>query len=183
MTFTSDVEDTKRLCFVGQNGVQCGRAAAGLMGELTGGKGTVAIISGYRTNTSLSSRVSGFRSEMRKKYPGIEIIGPEYCFEENVRAREVAEKIFKEVPDLAGIYLTSHGSVKGREGDSWNEEIGSLKADDMVKALKEAGFAGIYIDRRAYLAEQIEQLESDLTEATGTKPVISDNGCLSFYKF
>lgn len=77
----------------------------------------------------------------------------------------------------------SYGSVKGREGDSWNEEIGSLKADDMVKALKEAGFAGIYIDRRAYLAEQIEQLESDLTEATGTKPVISDNGCLSFYKF
>ena len=71
----------------------------------------------------------------------------------------------------------SYGSVKGREGDSWNEEIGSLKA------LKEAGFAGIYIDRRAYLAEQIEQLESDLTEATGTKPVISDNGCLSFYKF
>ena len=39
VTFTSDVEDTKRLCFVGQNGVQCGRAAAGLMGELTGGKG------------------------------------------------------------------------------------------------------------------------------------------------
>ena len=30
VTFTSDVEDTKRLCFVGQNGVQCGRAAAGL---------------------------------------------------------------------------------------------------------------------------------------------------------
>ena len=29
VTFTSDVEDTKRLCFVGQNGVQCGRAAAG----------------------------------------------------------------------------------------------------------------------------------------------------------
>ena len=114
VTFTSDVEDTKRLCFVGQNGVQCGRAAAGLMGELTGGKGKVAIISGYRTNTSLSSRVSGFRSEMRKKYPGIEIIGPEYCFEENVRAREVAEKIFKEVPDLAGIYLTS----QGEEGDA-----------------------------------------------------------------
>ena len=53
--------------------------------------------------------MSGFRSEMRKKYPGIEIIGPEYCFEENVRAREIAEKIFEEVPDLAGIYLTSHG--------------------------------------------------------------------------
>ena len=89
VTFTSDVEDTKRLCFVGQNGVQCGRAAAGLMGELTGGKGKVAVISGYSTNTSLSSRVVGFREEIARKYPGIEIIGPEYCFEENGRAREI----------------------------------------------------------------------------------------------
>lgn len=78
VTFTSDVEDTKRLCFVGQNGVQCGRAAAGLMGELTGGKGKVVVISGYSTNTSLSSRV-------------------------------ITEGIFKDVPDLDGIYLTSHG--------------------------------------------------------------------------
>lgn len=109
VTFTSDVEDTKRLCFVGQNGVQCGRAAAGLMGELIGGEGKVAVISGYSTNTSLSSRVTGFREEIRRKYPGIEIIGPEYCFEENVRAREITEGIFKKVPDLDGIYLTSHG--------------------------------------------------------------------------
>ena len=109
VTFTSDVGDTKRLCFVGQNGVQCGRAAAGLMGELTGGRGKVAIISGYRTNTSLSSRVTGFREEMARKYPGIEIIGPEYCFEENVRAREITERIFENVSDIGGIYLTSHG--------------------------------------------------------------------------
>lgn len=109
VTFTSDVEDTKRLCFVGQNGVQCGRAAAGLMGELMGGSGRVAVISGYSTNTSLSSRVSGFEDEMRKKYPGIEIIGPEYCFEENERAREITERILCDVPELRGIYVTSHG--------------------------------------------------------------------------
>lgn len=77
----------------------------------------------------------------------------------------------------------SYGSVKGRDGDSWNEEIGNMQPADMVTALKKAGFAGIYVDRRAYLADEIEQLESNLTEATGTKPVISDNGCLSFYKF
>ena len=58
-----------------------------------------------------------------------------------------------------------------------------MQPADMVTALKKAGFAGIYVDRRAYLADEIEQLESNLTEATGTKPVISDNGCLSFYKF
>ena len=70
VTFTSDVEDTKRLCFVGQNGVQCGRAAAGLMGELTGGKGKVVVISGYSTNTSLSialRRMAG-PARLRKGY-------------------------------------------------------------------------------------------------------------------
>lgn len=124
VTFTSDVEDTKRLCFIGQNGVQCGRAAAGLMGELVGGKGQVAIISGYSTNTSLSSRVSGFESEIKKKYPEIEIIGPEYCFEENQRAKEITERILKEIPEIRGIYLTSHGE------------------EGVCEAIEEAGMAG-----------------------------------------
>ena len=47
--------------------------------------------------------------KLRGSILGIEIIGPEYCFEENGRAREITEGIFKDVPDLDGIYLTSHG--------------------------------------------------------------------------
>lgn len=109
VTFTSDVPDTERMCFVGQNSLQCGRAAAGLMGELMGGNGKVAVISGYSTNTSLSNRVQGFCTEMQGKYPQIEIIGPEYCFEENDKAEEITEGLLEKYPDLCGIYLTSHG--------------------------------------------------------------------------
>ena len=39
VTLNSDVEDTKRICYVGQNGIQSGKTAAGLMGEIIGGKG------------------------------------------------------------------------------------------------------------------------------------------------
>lgn len=109
LTFNSDVKDTRRLCFVGQNAFQCGRAAAGLMGELTGGKGQVAVISGYRANTSLSDRVLGFQTEIGKKYPGVQVLGPEYCYEENPKARLITEELLKTYPDLKGIYLTSHG--------------------------------------------------------------------------
>ncbi|MBS6196655.1 MAG: LacI family DNA-binding transcriptional regulator [Clostridiales bacterium] len=109
VTFNSDVEDTGRLCFVGQNAIQCGRAAAGLMGELVGGKGKVAVISGYQTNTSQSNRVLGFGSEIKKKYPEIQIVGPEYCYEDNQRAGEITEKILGEFPEIKGIYMTSHG--------------------------------------------------------------------------
>ena len=109
VTFNSDVADTRRMCFVGQNAYQCGRAAAGLMGELIGGRGKVAIISGYSSNPSLSNRVRGFISELTDKYPGTTIAGPEYCFEDNNLAAQVTEKILGEHPDLKGIYMTSHG--------------------------------------------------------------------------
>lgn len=105
VTFTSDVEDTKRLCFVGQNGVQCGRAAAGLMGELTGGKGKVAIISGYRTNTSLSSRVSGFRSEMRKSIRGLRSLGRSIVLRRMCGPERLRRRFLKRFRILRGFIL------------------------------------------------------------------------------
>ena len=58
VTVNADVEDTKRICFVGQNSVQSGRAAAGLMHDiLREEEGTIAVISGIETNTSLSDRI------------------------------------------------------------------------------------------------------------------------------
>ena len=60
VTFNADLEDTKRLCFVGQDTFQAGRTAAGLMGEMTGGNGQVAIISGQVANPGLISRQKGF---------------------------------------------------------------------------------------------------------------------------
>ena len=109
VTFNSDVKDTKRLCFVGQNAFQCGRAAARLMGDIVGGRGKVAIISGYSSNTSHGNRVRGFCEEIKGKYKDIEIIGPEYCFEDTSAAGQITEKLIEIHPDIKGIYITSHG--------------------------------------------------------------------------
>ncbi len=53
LTFNSDLEDTSRICFVGQNTKKSGQTAAGLMGEILNGKGKIMIISGYEENLSL----------------------------------------------------------------------------------------------------------------------------------
>lgn len=109
VTFNSDAENTSRLCFVGQNGLQCGRAAAGLMGALMGAKGKAAVISGYEANQSLHNRVIGFSSEMREKFPGIRLLEPQYCREETALAEQITERLLTENPDIKGIYMTSHG--------------------------------------------------------------------------
>lgn len=77
----------------------------------------------------------------------------------------------------------SYGSVKGREGDSWNENIGDMSYENMVTELKKESFEGIYVDRRAYTEETLTELETTLEKSTGSKPLVSDNGNLSFFKF
>jgi hypothetical protein len=77
----------------------------------------------------------------------------------------------------------SYGSIKGRDEDAWNEAVSEMDYASMVSYLKEQGFAGIYIDRRAYTSDEITALESELKGIIGHAPSESENGNLSFFKF
>lgn len=44
----------------------------------------------------------------------------------------------------------SYAGMKGREGDIFYRHLSELPADQQIKAIKNLGFAGIYIDRRGY---------------------------------
>ncbi len=77
----------------------------------------------------------------------------------------------------------SYGSIKGRQGDEWNESVSKMDYPDMADELKKTGFAGIYIDRTAYVETEWKALEQELSDITGSTPYVSENGCLSFIKF
>mgnify|MGYP000432055436 CR=1 FL=1 len=59
---------------MGQDTFQAGRTAAGLMGEMTGGNGQVAIISGQVANPGLISRQKGFTTEIKESFPGMDVM-------------------------------------------------------------------------------------------------------------
>lgn len=77
----------------------------------------------------------------------------------------------------------SYGSIKGRAEDEWNEKVSLMPVDEMVSYLKNENFAGIYIDRRAYEQEELDELEGSLEQILGEKPMVSENSNLSFFKF
>ena len=112
VTFNADLEDTKRLCFVGQDTFQAGRTAAGLMGEMTGGSGQVAIIFGQVANPGLISRQKGFSTEIKESFPGIEVVDTRYSYDDEWVASKIVEELLELYPELTGIYITGHG-VKG----------------------------------------------------------------------
>lgn len=74
MTFNSDLEDSDRLCFVGQNALQSGKVAAGLMAEILPKGAKVQVISGYPSNQSHRNRSEGFISELNAVRKDVEIL-------------------------------------------------------------------------------------------------------------
>lgn len=75
----------------------------------------------------------------------------------------------------------SYGGVVGREADNWLRTIDNSDIPDMLKKIKEKGFQGIYIDRRAYEDDELYELESKLEKELGVQPMISGNKKLSFF--
>lgn len=110
VTFNTDIDDTGRLCYVGQHSKNCGRTAGFLMGEFfreNGGK--IAVISGFETNRSLSGRVKGFCEVMQERFPKVQLLDTMYCEEEEERAEELMDEILTIHPDLKGVYMTCFG--------------------------------------------------------------------------
>ena len=77
----------------------------------------------------------------------------------------------------------SYGSIKGRSEDAWNKSVSEMSYGNMVSYLKEQGFAGIYVDKRAYLDDEFAELKNGLESATGASFTSSANGNLWFVKF
>ncbi len=75
----------------------------------------------------------------------------------------------------------SYGGVVGRDADNWLSTVNNDDVPEMLKTVREKGFAGIYIDRRAYEDDDVLNLENALRGLLSEEPIISNNGALSFF--
>ena len=76
----------------------------------------------------------------------------------------------------------SFGTLYQSENDKWYEQTAELPVKDMVSAVVNKGFEGIYIDRSGYSEEEWTRLENELAEYLNTEPIVSSHGVLSFFK-
>lgn len=73
----------------------------------------------------------------------------------------------------------SYAAIKGRQVHAWQQLTAGMPPPLMLKALSDAGFQGVYIDRRGY-ADRAAALEAALTQRLGP-PLVSADGSLVFY--
>ncbi len=109
VTFNADIDGSKRMCFVGQDGVLSGQTCASLMNAISGGKGLVLPISGHHYNRSHTTRIHGFCSEIEKCFPTIKTLPVAFCHDSNTLTQELTEQTLQEHPDLTGIFIAANG--------------------------------------------------------------------------
>lgn len=111
VTFNTDLPDSRRLCYVGQENYLSGRACAGLMNMLLGGKGKVLMIAGHPASQSHRRRIDGFRSEAISTYPGLSLLPLERSNDSRQKAYEIVKEVWARHSDLRGIFIAANGQV------------------------------------------------------------------------
>lgn len=107
VTFNSDVSDSRRICFVGQNNKKAGQTAAGLMADCLKPYEQIGIITGSPENPALNSRVKGFKETLNKLRPDLRINRVCYIADNELEAEEITAELLSEFPQTKGIFVSA----------------------------------------------------------------------------
>lgn len=109
----TDLEDTGRLCYVGEDAGKAGRVAGRVLGEFLGGKGRIAVItstSALRAGTYfLYVREKSFLAYLGERFPAIEVVQTAPCLEDPAQTYRMTLQLLRQQPDLDGLYIVGGG--------------------------------------------------------------------------
>ncbi len=111
--FDSGVDSTNYVSFVATNNYEGGQAGARKLGQLLGGKGTVAMIDHAPGSASTMDRERGFKDALEKEFPGIAIVAEQYSMTDRAKGMAATENILTAHPDLSGIFTSAEPASVG----------------------------------------------------------------------
>ena len=110
ITINTDIENSKRHCYVGSNYITGGETACGMLGMITSGKeANTAIITGSTKVLGHSQRIKGFRNVIKSKYPHIKYVEFAETNDDEIQAYKETKKILKNQPNLDAIFIVAGG--------------------------------------------------------------------------
>ena len=156
VTFNTDLADSGRLCYVGSDNYACGRACAGLMGLLLPDGGDVLVVAGQEHNLSHRQRVDGFCDEAAACFPGLRLLPPQTCGDDQQLAHDIVCRAVQDHSGLRGVYISVNGQVGAcdavRElGLQGKVHLICHDLSEVNAANVRAGLIDFLIDQDAYL--------------------------------
>lgn len=124
VSLATDLRQSQRLCFVGQDNLRSGRVAGELMGFLLRRGEKVACFVGTLQFLGHAQRLEGFRRRYLETHAAEDIVAVFEDADSSKRAEELTRELLASTPDLRGIFVAG-GGMEG-----------------VCRALKSAGKAG-----------------------------------------
>ncbi|MGN0277851.1 MAG: LacI family DNA-binding transcriptional regulator [Lachnospiraceae bacterium] len=112
VTLNTDIENSKRIAYVGSNFYRSGETAAGLMHLMTKGCINVGIVSGSRNVLCHTERIAGFQSVIQS-YGNIHIIDTVTNNDDEVESYELTSKLLSTHPEINALYFSAGGVYGG----------------------------------------------------------------------
>lgn len=109
ITLNTDIEHSKRLCYVGSDYFRGGETACGMMGLLTGGKANVGIVTGSFKILGHNQRISGFREVIAKKYQGLQVVDCVENDDDDICAFQVTKNMLTSHPEIDAVFVVAAG--------------------------------------------------------------------------
>lgn len=175
VTINTDIENSKRMAYVGSNYYRSGQTAAGLMHLVTSGKVYVGIISGSPDILCHTQRIAGFRSVI-SQYDNIYISATITNNDDDFESYELTARLLKEHPEINALYFTAGGVYGGcraviASGRQYDIRMITYDMVETTKKLLEQGLIAATICQQPLLQGSIPLsiLFSNLT--TGETPL------------
>lgn len=128
----ADVKDTEYVSFVATDNKKGGQTAAERMGQILGGKGTVALVPVQPNSASTGDRETGFEETMKAKFPGIKVIRTNYGMNDRANSLKVVEDVLTAHPELNGVFGPNEPAIIGA--------LQAVKNRNLVGKMKLIGF-------------------------------------------
>ena len=138
VTLNTDIENSRRIAYVGSNFYRSGEAAAGLMRLMTKGDVHVGIISGSRDILCHTERIAGF-AHIIASHPNIRIAETVNNNDDDRTSRRLTEKLLADHPEINAFYFTAGGVCGGCQAieRSGRENDITVITNDLVPTTRE----------------------------------------------
>ena len=139
ITINSDITDGKRLCYVGQDYIKSGAAAAGIFGLISNVSLKVGIITGCLNMLGHNQRISGFKDAIDKNYKNIEVIDIVENSDDDRISNDVTKQLINKHSEINAIYMTAGGvcgTASALKELGLDKKIILITYDDVPKTVK-----------------------------------------------
>lgn len=138
VTLNTDIENSRRIAYVGSNYTKSGSTAAGLLRLMTSGEVNVGIVTGSSNILCHTERIAGFRATL-KPHSHIKIQQIIEVHDDEIESYEKTTALLKAHPEINALYFAAggvYGGCRSVKALGLQDKI-RIVAYDMVPTTKE----------------------------------------------